>query len=228
MEKRRLKNLFLVLFLLFSGVAYCADSTIDALPENLGPDSNDVFVIVDDPAGTPSTEQIKFSTIESALTITESQISDLVHTTAYTPDLFKAVGTSTSNPSAGPVDLTWDTPIVQDSSYALQADNFSVEINEDGWYDLTCQAGIDYNSRIELQAQLHINTGGGYTALTNEAAANYATRDANQNNGAVVLNTIYQFNDGDQLKCVASASKDGSGTPSLVPARTRLIIKELK
>lgn len=139
--------------------------------------------------------------------------------------LFKAVGTSTGDPVAADIDITYASPITSDSPYTLEANNYEVTHNEDGRYLIMAPVGVVYNNRIELQAQLFINSGGGFVA--DDSIAAYVTRDANQDDGTVMLVSIQDLTAGDSIKIVASAVKDGTGTPALSTTRTRLEIIKL-
>lgn len=72
-----------------------------------------------------------------------------------------------------------------------------------------------------------MDTGSGFNAIPSEVFSNYAVRDANQNDGGVVLSTLYEFEAGDILKLVVRAVKDGSGTPALTPNQTRITLMKV-
>jgi len=144
--------------------------------------------------------------------------------TGSLPLYFKAQGTSTANPVSSAVDLTWGTPAKQDSAYTLGAVNtYEITINQTGWYEIACTAGINNTNRSQLNVQLHVDTGSGYSAISTEIDSNYNTRDGDQDEGTTQLDTLYYLNSGDKIKFVASGTSD-TGSPALVPNKTRLVI----
>jgi hypothetical protein len=134
----------------------------------------------------------------------------------------KAQGTSTADTSAGVVDVTWDSPSITGTSFTISGAD--ITCNVDGTYVFMFAAVIDFANRSELTIQVELDTGSGYVAQAGEIMADYVTRDANQNEGGVSMSTAFELTAGDRIKLTAVSVIDGTGTATLVPTGTRVII----
>lgn len=88
------KILLLLIFLLAVNNGYCASVT--SYTENVAPADNDVFYLVDDPAGTPANNKIKYSTIKNDITSyfdTEAEFESLLFAITTPTELTTALAT---------------------------------------------------------------------------------------------------------------------------------------
>lgn len=124
------------------------------------------------------------------------------------PSLLKAIGSSTASISNLTVDLTWSSPEITHDNITVSGSDITFDTG--GTYEITCSAHCDATNRVELIVQMYKDTGSGYSALTNEVASNYATRDTDQNTGSVTLATALTVNDGDAIKLDCLGDADSS------------------
>ena len=120
------------------------------------------------------------------------------------------------------MDVTWGTPSISGTSFSISGAD--ITCNVDGTYVFMFSAVVNYNNRCELTIQVELDTGGGYVAQAGEIMQDYVTRDANQNDGGVTLTTAFELTAGDRIKLTAQSATDGTGTATLVPNGTRIVI----
>ena len=134
----------------------------------------------------------------------------------------KAQGTSSADTSAGVVDVTWASPSITGTSFTISGAD--ITCNVAGTYTFMFAAVIVYANRAELTIQVSLDTGSGYVAQSGEIMKNYATRDASQDEGGVSMSTAFELTAGDKIKLTAVSVIDGTGTATLVPNGTRVVI----
>jgi len=142
--------------------------------------------------------------------------------TGSSVSLLKAKGTSTSSISNQSQDLTWSTDISADFASISGA---SITFSTSGTYLINVVARQDGTGRTETIIQTFVDTGGGFSELTDEIASNYTSRDADQDTGGTVLVTALEITSGEVYKFTAFCDADNNS--SLLTAGTRLIITKL-
>ena len=133
-----------------------------------------------------------------------------VDSVAGAPKTFLAIGTSTASIANLTVDLTWDTPEISDSDITVASNELTFAVA--GTYSIDLSARTTGDNRVELFLRTFKDTGSGYVELTDHTAANYMSRDADQNTGSVVLSTMFTLAAGDKLKFQCTGNTDGTGT----------------
>ena len=133
-----------------------------------------------------------------------------VDSVAGAPKTFLAIGTSTASIANLTVDLTWDTPEISDSDITLASNELTFAVA--GTYSIDLSARTTGNNRVELFLRTFKDTGSGHVELTDHTAANYMSRDTDQNTGSVVLSTMFTLAAGDKLKFQCTGNTDGTGT----------------
>ena len=162
-----------------------------------------------------ATGGISFTTVAPSSTVTPATNNDLtnkayVDSVAGAPKTFLAIGTSTASIANTTVDLTWNTPEISDSDITLASNELTFAVA--GTYSIDLSARTTGNNRVELFLRTFKDTGSGYAELTDHTAANYMSRDTDQNTGSVVLSTMFTLAAGDKLKFQCTGNTDGDGT----------------
>lgn len=136
--------------------------------------------------------------------------------------ILKLKGTSTSSISNTEVDVTWSTDISGSFASASGAD---ITFSSTGVYAISVVARQDGTGRTETIVRTYLDTGSGYSELTDEIASNYTSRDTDQDTGGTILTTALELNSGDILKFTAECDADNAS--SLLTAGTRAIITKI-
>lgn len=150
--------------------------------------------------------------------------SDIAALGALVYSLAKAKGNTAGADVAGvEAEIPWASVAI--SSPDVTVFGSSVTIGADGVYKITATLQVEANNQTELEVRTYIDTGSGYSALTDEVATGYVAHDATQTTGGVTLATALSLNDGDVLQFRAFANCDG--TCVMVDPGTRLIVERV-
>ena len=110
--------------------------------------------------------------------------------------------------SSSLTDMTWDTTVREDSAYALQGDNKSIRILEDGRYFCFYNLGINRSGRFEVTASLSL----GGVALGALGKSTAYTRDGTGPNAWMSAGAIFDANANDDLILQHQRTSSADGT----------------
>ena len=125
--------------------------------------------------------------------------------------------------------LEWDTQDVVGTGYTVGGtDDTEITVSTAGWYEVMVQLGVTCTNRSEIMITPAFDTGSGFSTNANYRANNYATRDADQNDGSTTTVFLYEFAAGEKIRIHAFGVTDGGAAANINTELTRIIIKSLE
>jgi len=139
--------------------------------------------------------------------------------------LTKATGnTSSASIANTTVDLVWNTPTIAGDGVTVSGSG--VTLDDAGTYKFTVSFRADGgNSRNEGQLRTYLDTGAGYSELTNEIVTNYMSRITAQDEGTIMAIVALELDAGDKVKF--SARSEADSTCTLIDAGTNLLVERV-
>ena len=121
-------------------------------------------------------------------------------------------------------DISWNAWDISGGA-DISLSGAQITISTTGTYLFSVSLRTDNNNRTELFIRTSLNTGSGFSELTDELVSNYVSRDSDQDTGGVVLSTVLELTSGDIIKFIGEGDCDGTCI-GLNPG-TRLVIQKV-
>jgi len=106
------------------------------------------------------------------------------------------------------VDITLDTEVREDSAFTHTTDSAVVEINTDGWYEITYYMSFEVTGGNDghALARLVLDTGGGYNEIGGSRIRSGVSKNDLSGGGSATI--LAELNDGDKIKIQATEFND--------------------